>query len=204
MSNFNNVLTAFATLHPNDSAALLQNPANARQQVIGISGPITISAPAAPAAPAATSADKAKAIAAVAFDVIALALSLLDVNVPKTDAFVETVATKAGEPALLGFESVIKEIGEAYDNKDVVGLGKSIFELLDGVHKLDVFDAIWDQVKEGMSWWDWAKTGLVAAAQFTAWFATDGVAFVAEVALVVFNAVELGVDIKEAISTFND
>ncbi len=41
------------------------------------------------------------------------------------------------------------------------------------------------------STWDWIKTGVIAVAQITAWFATDGVAFIAEAALTIMSAEQL-------------
>ena len=42
-----------------------------------------------------------------------------------------------------------------------------------------------------LSWWDYVKFSVIATAQLTAWFATDGAAFIAEVALVIMNAEQL-------------
>ena len=42
-----------------------------------------------------------------------------------------------------------------------------------------------------MTWWEWVKTGMIAVAQIMVWFATDGVAFVAEAALSIMSAESL-------------
>lgn len=42
-----------------------------------------------------------------------------------------------------------------------------------------------------MSWWEWIKTGIIALAQILAWFATEGVAFIAECVLVIMSATQL-------------
>ena len=42
-----------------------------------------------------------------------------------------------------------------------------------------------------MTWWEWVNTGVIAVAQIIAWFATDGVAFIAEAALSIMSAEQL-------------
>ena len=54
-----------------------------------------------------------------------------------------------------------------------------------------------------MTWWDWTKTGLIAVAQITAWFATDGVAFIAEAAMTIMNAEQLIEDAVKAVKACN-
>ena len=51
-----------------------------------------------------------------------------------------------------------------------------------------------------MSKWDWAKTFLTGSAMFLAAFASDGLALVARIALLVFGAFSLVEDIEEAIN----
>ena len=68
---------------------------------------------------------------------------------------------------------------------------KALFKLLGGIYKVGCFSAVFKVLKEEMTWWEWVKTGMIAVAQIMVWFATDGVAFVAEAALSIMSAESL-------------
>ncbi len=52
-----------------------------------------------------------------------------------------------------------------------------------------------------MHWYDWVITGITAIAQLTIWFATDGAAFIVEIALAGPAIARLVFDSVDAVNT---
>ncbi|RFZ92301.1 hypothetical protein D0C36_12765 [Mucilaginibacter conchicola] len=78
--------------------------------------------------------------------------------------------------------------------------GKLMFKIGGGLLKASCFKAILKSWAEEASWFDWVTASAFAIAQFTVWFATEGVAFIAEVVLLLANAGFLIKDIANAVS----
>jgi hypothetical protein len=75
--------------------------------------------------------------------------------------------------------------------KDAKGVWKKafrLFSIIGAFNKATGFKSIIKEIFSTMSLWDWLKTGILFVAQITAWFATEGVAFVAKLALTLMSA----------------
>jgi len=80
---------------------------------------------------------------------------------------------------------------------------KVFFKIAGGLYKASCLKALIKEWAEEANWFDWASTAAIAIAQFTVWFATEGVAFIAEVALLLVSAGFLIADIAGAITICN-
>lgn len=83
------------------------------------------------------------------------------------------------------------------ETSDAVEKSLVLFELLQDFAKIGGLRAVLTEIANGMSQWDWIKTGVVAAAQITLWVATGGLGFVAKAAMCVLSAVELTISGKQ-------
>ncbi len=68
---------------------------------------------------------------------------------------------------------------------------KALIPIFSGIYKAGCFKALYGELKKEMTIYDWIKTGVAAFAQLAIWFASDGVAFAAKVALNILSATQL-------------
>ena len=132
-------------------------------------------------------------------DTVMLGFSLagLKANIPDKVALCKELDVEAVdglEVALNKFSKAVKAwkaasagIGDYTDAG--TALAKSIFGLLSGIYHMGMLEAIWNYLKNNMTWWDWIKDGLTALCTFLAWFATGGIAFIAECISFVISAI---------------
>ncbi len=64
----------------------------------------------------------------------------------------------------------------------------SIFGFLGAAYNLGGFKVVLKHLMAELSWFDWVETGVIAIAQFTLWFASDGLAFIGEAIMVLDSA----------------
>ncbi|CAB4033609.1 Hypothetical predicted protein, partial [Paramuricea clavata] len=111
---------------------------------------------------------------------------------------IEGTEPKDGEPLLV--QSHSKEVSATVTAtalsftpcvEAIVFIVDVVFFALGLIYNAGGFRAVFKAIKDEMSWWDWIKTGVIAVAQITAWFATDGAAFIAEAALSIMSAESL-------------
>ncbi|NCD70263.1 CVNH domain-containing protein [Mucilaginibacter agri] len=77
---------------------------------------------------------------------------------------------------------------------------KVFFKIAGGLYKASCLKMLIKTWAEEANWFDWASTAAIAIAQFTVWFATEGIAFIAEVALLLASAGFLIADIVKAVN----
>ena len=137
-----------------------------------------------------------EACGAVAVDVIFFAFGLLGLHVSNQERIARAVIRELGGDTLRGLARAIRNFNTA---EGAVNKAKALFTLMGQIYNAGGFKAAFKALKDEMSWWDWTKTGLIAVAQLTAWFATDGVAFIAEAALSIMSAEQLIEDAVKAV-----
>jgi hypothetical protein len=131
----------------------------------------------------------------VMFDVVMLALGLMGLHVSNQEAVTRALLRELGPDTLRGFARAIHNFNTA---DGALAKAKAVFSIMSGIYKAGGFSAALKAVADEMSWWDGMKTGVIAVAQLTAWFATDGIAFVGEVALNIMSATQLIQDAAKA------
>lgn len=121
-----------------------------------------------------------EAIGIVAVDAVLLVLGFVGLRVSNQERLARALLRELGENTLNGFRRSVAAIKDA---KNITEKAKAIFSLLSGVFKAGGFKAVFKEIKDEMSWWEWTKTGVIATGQILAWFATGGAAFIGEVLL---------------------
>ena len=132
----------------------------------------------------------------VAVDVVFFVLGLVGLHVSNSERITRAILRELGPDTLRGLARAIRAFSEANGAKNKA---KALFTLLGQIYKAGGFRAAFKVIKDEMTTWEWIKTGVIAVAQITAWFATDGVAFIAEVALNIMSAEQLIEDAAKAV-----
>ena len=138
----------------------------------------------------------AEACGKVVVDVVLFVFGLVGLHVSNQERLARAIVRELGGETLRGFSRAIQAFSDA---DGAMNKAKALFKLFGQIWKAGGFKAAFKVIKDEMTWWDWTKTGVIAVAQITAWFATDGVAFVAEVALNVMSAEQLIEDAVNAV-----
>ena len=126
-------------------------------------------------------------------DTILFAFSLVGLKVENEERLTRALIRELGPETLNGIGRLAKEFAEANTALEKTRKLFSVLKLLYDSHAINAAIKI---VKNEMSWKEWIKVGLLAAAQITAWFATDSVAFIGECVLVIMSADDLINDAK--------
>ncbi len=136
-----------------------------------------------------------EACSVVVVDVIFFCFGLVGLHVSNQERLTRAIIQEMGGETLRGLARAI----HAFSTADgAINKAKALFTLAGQIFKAGGFKAAFKVIKSEMSWWDWVKTGVIAVAQIVAWFATDGVAFVAEAALTIMSAEQLIEDAVKA------
>ncbi|KVU30239.1 hypothetical protein WL35_06780 [Burkholderia ubonensis] len=138
------------------------------------------------------------AIGTVVGDAFGIVFQFLGINEKETRAATRALLAELGEDTLRGLSAKIHDIANA---TSIVDKAKEIWGLISEVKNAVGFKGIVKALKDSMHWYDWVITGVTAVAQLTAWFATDGVAFIAELALEGAYVAQLVEDAVNAVDT---
>lgn len=174
-----------------------------------ITGSIVYNKPAAPSAPTAqptfsvgpvtvTLTPCEEAIAGSGVSLILLALGMVGLKVSSTEAATRALLREIGPDTLRGFSRMFANYSSA---QGAVNKAKAAFSILGAFYNAGALKGILKEIAASMSWWDWVKTGVVAIAQFIAWFATDGAAFIAEATIVVVNTESFAESVSNTVKT---
>ncbi|MEL6537072.1 MAG: hypothetical protein AAFQ98_16745 [Bacteroidota bacterium] len=139
-----------------------------------------------------------EAIAVVLVDAVFFILGMVGLHVSNQERMTRAIIRELGPETLRGFERAIHNFNTA---EGAYQKAKALFAILGGIWKAGGFKAVFKELKDEMSWWEWVKTGILAVAQIVAWFATDGIAFIAEAALTIMSAEQLIEDSVKAVKT---
>lgn len=124
----------------------------------------------------------------VVVDVVFFVFGLVGLHISNQERLTRAVLRELGPDTLRGLARAITAFSEA---EGATAKATALFTLMGQIYNAGGFGAAFKVAKDEMSWWDWTKTGIIAVAQIIAWFATDGVAFIAEAALQIMSAVTL-------------
>ena len=133
----------------------------------------------------------------VTLDVILFVFGLVGLHVSNQERLTRALLREMGEDTLRGLARAIHNFSTA---DGALAKAKALFTLMGQIYNAGGFKAAIKVIKDEMTTWEWIKTGVIAVAQITAWFATDGIAFIAEAALSIMSAVQL---IEDAVKAGN-
>ena len=137
-----------------------------------------------------------EACGVVVLDVVMFAFGLVGLHVSNQQRIERAIIRSLGGETLRGLARAIKAFSDA---DGAMNKAKALFKLMGQIWKAGGFKAAIKALKDEMTWWAWVKTGVIAVAQITAWFATDGVAFIAEAAMNIMSAEQLIEDAVKAV-----
>jgi hypothetical protein len=152
--------------------------------------------PSPPAAPAASSGGSLDQIftpcemasGGFIIDCFFFALGLMGIRVSNNERITRVLLRELGQNTINGLRATVVNFSNA---TNVFTRAKYLFSIISGTLNLTMLKSVLSQVADQMSTWDWLKASVIATAQLTAWFASDGVAFVAEAVIVLASAVTL-------------
>lgn len=126
----------------------------------------------------------------ISFGVATVGLFLGMMKIPNSvaESAARTLFREMGQETLNGFSRAIIAISES----NGISKAKAVISFLGQVKNAVGAKALWSAIKSNMSTYDWIKSGATIIAQLAAFFATDGLAFVGEVTLVILNSVDWG------------
>ncbi len=136
----------------------------------------------------------------VAVDVVFFVFGLVGLHTSNQERIARAVIQELGGETLRGLARAIQAFSEA---DGALNKSRALFTIMGQIWKAGGFSAAFKVIMDEMSWWDWLKTGVIAVAQITAWFATDGVAFIAEAVLTIMSATQLIEDAAKAVKACN-
>ena len=132
----------------------------------------------------------------VAVDVVFFVLGLAGLHTSNNERITRAILRELGADTLKGLARAVRDFSEA---DGAYNKAKALFTLFGQIYKAGGFRAALKVIKDEMTTWEWIKTGVIAVAQIAAWFATDGIAFIAEVALNIMSAEQLIEDAAKAV-----
>lgn len=125
-------------------------------------------------------------------------VSVVGLKVTYNTNIARAMERQMGKQVLNGFRTMLKEF---MDSENKFQAASRLFKIAGSIWQGSGFKVIFEAWKKEAKWYDFVLAGVTLIAQLTIWFASDGVAFVAEVALVIVGAVSLGLSIKDAVNT---
>lgn len=103
-----------------------------------------------------------------------------------------------GAKTLNGFQTMFKEFANSQDKFQAA---KRLFGIAQSIWQGGGFKIIFEAWKKEARWYEFILAGVTLIAQLAIWFASDGIAFIAEVALIILSAVSLISSIYTAVTT---
>ena len=142
---------------------------------------------------------KDKLLIAVILDVISLVSTLLGKWTTPSDSMKRNlIETLAANPSVL--TRIRQAVLELVAAKSALSKAKAVWKIFSSLREMYSVANLLKLMFSNLSWWDWIKISVTAAAQIALWIGTDGAGFIAEMALMVVNAAQL---IKDAVDYVN-
>lgn len=138
------------------------------------------------------------AIAVVVVDCIFMLLGFVGLHATNSEAIARAAAREVGEEIAKSLPKWIALVEALRNATTASAKGKAIFAIGRAAYTAGMFRGILASIKSSMKPWDWVITGVAAIAQIAALILTDGVAFIAEVAL---NATAIAYVVSDAVKT---
>ena len=140
------------------------------------------------------------AVGWVVFDAVSLAFGAVGLRSSVSSATIEAMAQPAG-PVLSKIETTIARISA--EGASTTQQAWGVFEILKTIFNGGSFGAVMSAFVGSLSWWDMILYGITGTATIIAALATDGLAFAAEVALLLATTGFLVSDSVKAVQACN-
>ncbi|MET3228397.1 UNVERIFIED_ORG: hypothetical protein ABIC54_000571 [Burkholderia sp. 1263] len=134
------------------------------------------------------------AVAVVVADSFIILFQFCGINQAQARAATRALLQELGEETLRGLRANIHDIVNATSSYQQA---VEIWKLLSSVSNVIGISSIVTALTRTMHWYDWTISAIIIAAQLTAWFASDGAALIAELAL---ESVYVGQLVADAIT----
>jgi len=128
------------------------------------------------------------AIGKVAVDAVFIIIGLFGLRTSAEAKMSNAIIKAMGGKGLNGLQMAIRDFNEA---ATAYTKAKAFFGIAGGIYYAGGLGAAFKVLKEEMGWWDWTKTGVLVFLQLAAWFASEGAAFIAEVAMIIMQAEQM-------------
>jgi hypothetical protein len=140
------------------------------------------------------------AIGYVVFDVVCLAVGAVGLRASVNSSTIESTA-RAVEPVLSKIEQTIASMGKQGASKTDVAWG--VFDILKTIYNGGSLGAVFSAFAASLTWWDMILYGITGVATIVAALATDGVAFVAEIVILLASTGVVVSDSVKAVQACN-
>lgn len=120
------------------------------------------------------------AVGMVVADVLAIVFQLAGINEEESRAAARAVLEELGQDTIRGIEATIHDFKAAESAKDKA---KLMWKILSEIYNSVGIKGITKALKKSMHWYDYIISATTIIAQLAAWFGTDGLALIAELAL---------------------
>jgi len=140
------------------------------------------------------------AIGWVVFDALTLALGAVGLRGSVSSGTIEAIA-QASAPVLSQIETTIARISA--EGASATQQAWGVFEILKTIYNGGALGAVFSAFTDSLSWWDMLLYGITGTATLIAAFATDGLAFAAEVAILIASTGFLISDSVKAVQACN-
>ena len=201
---FQAALNEMMQMVPEEAEQIAQYSAQLRAHVVEAQEPsasvLDIDYVVQPTDPPATRSAATKCATAVVrccVDVTLVAASIAGLRAANTRRLIDAAIRAVDGVPLRGLQHLV------FQYKATVGAwekAKIAFKILGGFWNAGGLRAVMRALRDELTWWDWIVTGAIIIAQIIAWVVSDGLAFVAEVALVILSAVNLAEDVYFAVT----
>ena len=139
----------------------------------------------------------------IAVGAVMLVMQAVGIKVSVDKSTMERTVTRAAKAIRRSsaFKKAIREFTNAWTKAGNSRMKKAklIFILVKNTHAAGFLGTIVKSLCFSMTKWDWVKTSLKVSGMMIAAFASEGLALIGNIALLVLGAVDLFEDIKEAI-----
>ncbi len=142
--------------------------------------------------------DYVLSIVAVMGDVLGMAFQMLGIVETEARSAARELLRDMKQDIFRGFIPVLQEIKES---SSVAQIAQLVWTLFARINDILGLNAILRSLRNAMSWGEWIISGSVITAQLSAWFMTDGAAFIEEVKLDVIGLAALMKDTTIAVET---
>jgi hypothetical protein len=134
----------------------------------------------------------------VIFDVVCLAVGAVGLRSTVNSATIEGIF-RAAAPVMSKIEVIIAEM--AAKDASLTDLAYGVFRILQTIYSGGSLGAVFSAFTASLTWWDMILYGITGTATIIAALATDGVAFVAEIIIVLATFGFLASDSVKAVSS---
>ncbi|XP_071832697.1 uncharacterized protein [Apostichopus japonicus] len=131
--------------------------------------------------------------ASILIEAVLLVMSAVGISVSPSESEMQQAVKEAAKAiqANLKLQKALVDFVTAWDSADsAYGKAKALFSLIMAINSAGILWTIIKSLCSNMAWYEWLETSAKVTAMIVAALATDGAALIAEIALIVLDAVD--------------